>query len=223
MYYHLILVPFILIGTIITWRARNKENYKTVAVFQPVTTILTIAVAALSFLAPNVIPGFTVWILVGLVLSLAGDIFNINMSNDKILYAAIIVFFFAYLVYPIGITVYNGFYWQDIIVGVILLASMVCLLSYVWKHLENQWKIPGTLYKLVMIFMVSRGVSTFFGDTFSLTQAIMLSVGTAILYIADSEYAVHRFVKPFKTIYGPILYPTGQLLIALSCSYFPAA
>ena len=62
----LLLVPLILVGTWITWRARNREDYRTVAIFQPLTTALTLAVAALGLLAPSANPGFTAWILLGL-------------------------------------------------------------------------------------------------------------------------------------------------------------
>jgi hypothetical protein len=44
-----------------------------------------------------------------------------------------------------------------------------------------------------------------------------------MLFVADFEYSIHRFRRPFETIYGPLLYPTGQLAIALSTSFFPAA
>ena len=220
MYYHLFPVPFIIIGMLITWRARNKEEYKTVSIFQPITTVLTIAVAALTLLTPNSHLGFTIFMLAGLGLSLAGDIFNINMSKDKILIAALFVFLVAYLIYPIGITVYHGFCSEDIYIGVGLLLIYFFLMIFLWKGLGREWRIPVALYALVMLFMVSRAISTFFGSFFSLTQAILLTIGTSILFIADTEYGIHRFMKPFKMIIGPILYPTGQLLIALSPAYF---
>ena len=223
MYLQLLPVPLILVGTWITWRARNREDYRTVAIFQPVTTVLTLAVAALGLLAPGANPGFTAWILLGLGLSLAGDVFNINMSRDEILYPALMVFLVAYLVYPIGITIYDGFHREDIAVGIALLLIWAAVVALLWKDLDRSWRIPVMVYALVMLIMVSRGIATFFGDVFSTTQAVLLSAGTSMLFVADLEYSVHRFKRPFRTIYGPLLYPTGQLAIALSTSYFPAA
>lgn len=223
MYLHLLPVPLILIGTWITWRARNREDYRTVAIYQPVTTVLTVAVAALALLVPDASPGFTAWILLGLGLSLAGDVFNINMTRDEILYPAILVFLVAYFVYPIGIIIYDGFHLEDIVVGIVLLLIWAGVVAHLWRDLGSRWRIPAAAYTLVMLFMVSRGIGTFFGEVFSTTQAVMLSAGTSMLFVADCEYSVHRFKRPFQTIYGPLLYPTGQLLIALSPSYFPAA
>ncbi len=221
MHLPLLLVPLILAGTWITWRARNREDYRTVAIFQPLTTVLTLAVAALGLLAPSANPGFTTWILVGLGLSLAGDVFNINMTRDEILYPALLVFLVAYLIYPLGIIVYDGFHWEDIVVAALLLLVWAAVVAHLWKDLGTGWRIPAMAYTMVMLFMVSRGIGTFFGDVFSTTQAVFLSAGTSMLFVADVEYSIHRFKRPFQTIYGPLLYPTGQLAIALSTSYFP--
>ena len=221
--WQLLPVPLIVIGTWITWRARNREDYRTVAIYQPLTTVLTIGVAALGLLTANANPGFTGWILSGLVLSLAGDIFNINMSRDEILYPALIVFLVAYLVYPIGIVVYDGFHFEDIFVAAALLLIFAGVMAHLWRDLEGGWRVPVMIYALAMLFGVSRGIATFFGDTFSTSQAVLLSAGTSMLFIADTEYGIHRFKRPFGTIIGPILYPSGQLAIALSTSYFPPA
>jgi uncharacterized membrane protein YhhN len=223
MYLQLLPVPLILIGTWITWRARNREDYRTVAIYQPVTTVLTLAVAALGLLAPNASLGFTAWILAGLGLSLAGDVFNINMSRDEILYPALLVFLVAYLVYPLGIIVYDGFHREDIAVAALLLLVWVAVVAHLWKDLGTGWRISAAAYALAMLFMVSRGIGTFFGDVFSTTQAVLLAAGTSMLFVADVEYSIHRFKRPRPTIYGPLLYPTGQLAIALSTSYFPAS
>jgi uncharacterized membrane protein YhhN len=216
-------IPLIAAGTWITWRARNRADYPRVALFQPVTTALTLLVAALGLTTPSAHLGFTLWILAGLGLSLVGDVFNIDMSRDDILHAALIVFVGAYLVYPVGIAVYDGFHLQDLAVAAVLLLVYAALLATLWRHLDRGWRIPVMAYALVMLFMVSRALGTFFGDFFGTTQAVLLSLGTASLFIADAEYSIHRFVRPFRTIIGPILYPGGQLAIALSTSYFPSA
>ena len=143
MHLQLLPVPLILIGTWITWRARNREDYRTVAIYQPVTTVLTLAVAAFGLLAPAANPGFTAWILLGLGLSLAGDVFNINMTRDEILYPALIVFLVAYFVYPIGITIYDGFHPEDIAVGAVLLLVWAAVVAHLWKHLGSRWRIPA--------------------------------------------------------------------------------
>ena len=115
---------------------------------------------------------------------------------------------------------YNGFHPQDVALTLVGLLLWGTWIGVTWKSLGPGWRIPGMIYAAVMIFMVIRAASLFFGTAFSSTQAILLTAGTALLTIADFEYSIHRFVKPRPWIYGPLMYPTGQLLIALSPAYF---
>ena len=219
MYYHLIPVPICIALTVYYFIIKNKEDLKKNALIQPLTTLVAIVVAALSFLHPNVNPAYTTWILVGLGLSFLADIFNIDMKNDRILLAAIGVFVIAYTEYGIAFTVFSGFQSQDWFLAAFFLIIYILLMITYWPGLGS-FRVPVLLYGLVMPFMVWRAASTFFGNFFSLTQSILVTAGTAALYIGDIEYGFHRFRKPLKLIVGPLLYEGGQLLIALSCSYF---
>jgi len=219
MYYHLIPVPFhlVLIGLYLV--ARNHNDLKKTAIIQPVATFVALSIAGLSYFSSNSNWEYTLWILIGMVLCFLADIFNIDMTNDKILYAAIGVFLIAYMEYAATFTHFNGFHWQDWIVGGVFLLIYIFLMRLYWKGLGN-FKIPILVYGLVMPFMVTRAISTLFGSSFSLVSAILVSLGSMMLFIGDAEYGVHRFYKPIKFSIGPICYAGGQLLIALSCSYF---
>ncbi len=219
MAYHLLPVPLSIAGIVVYLVARNRNDLKTVAIVQPLLTLLSIAVAALSLLGPRTNPAYTAWILVGLALAFAADVFNIDMTSDKIVMAALAIFVAAYLTYGIGLTVFNGFHRQDLVTGLLLFLAYLALMRYLWPGLGS-FRIPVLIYGLVMPFMVHRAISTFFGTVFSTTQAILLTAGTAMLYLGDLEYAIHRFRRPIKYSAGPILYAGGQLLVALSCAYF---
>jgi uncharacterized membrane protein YhhN len=220
MYYHLIPVPVNLILIVIYLIARNRKNLKLTAIVQPITTFISITIAALSFLSPRVNPDYTVWILVGLGLCFLADIFNIDMNNDRIFYAGMATFILAYLEYAITYTKFNaGFQPQDIYVGIIFVLIYVLLIRLYWKGL-GKYKLPVMIYGLFMPFMVTRAISTLFGDSFSLTAAILATVGSSLLFCGDVEYGMHRFRKPGNFTVGPICYAGGQLLIALSCAYF---
>jgi uncharacterized membrane protein YhhN len=219
MYYSLIPVPVYLALIILYMFARNRNDLKKTSFIQPTATFLALVIAALSFFSPAADQGYTIWILVGLGLCFLADIFNIDMTNDKILYAAIGVFVIAYLEYAVTFTRFNGFHWQDFIVAGIFLLIYLFLMSLYWKGLGN-FKIPVLIYGLVMPFMVTRAISTLFGSNFSIVSAVLVTVGCVMLFLGDVEYGVHRFRKPLKFFFGPICYAGGQLLIALSCSYF---
>lgn len=219
MYYHLIPLPFHLVLIALYLIARNRNDLKKTAIIQPVATFVAIVIAALSFFSPLADNEYTVWILIGMGLCFLADIFNIDMTNDKILYAAIGIFVIAYLEYAVTFTRINGFHWQDLIVAGIFILIYIFLMRLYWKGLGN-FKIPIMIYGLVMPFMVTRAISTLFGSSFSLLSAILISVGCTMLFLGDVEYGIHRFRKPLKVFLGPICYAGGQLLIALSCSYF---
>jgi uncharacterized membrane protein YhhN len=80
---------------------------------------------------------------------------------------------------------------------------------------------PVLLYILVICFMVNRAVSTFYGTYFTPTQAWLLCIGAILFWQSDLLLAINRFRRPFKSEpAGLFLYYGGQLLIALSASYF---
>ena len=199
--------------------ARNRNDLKKTTIIQPTLTFLALVVALLSFFSPAADKGYTTWILIGLGLCFLADIFNIDMTNDKILYAAIAVFVIAYLEYAVTFTRFNGFHRQDLIVAGIFLLVYAFLMQLYWKKLGN-FRVPVLVYGLAMPFMVTRAISTLFGIGFSVFSALLVTVGCMLLFLGDVEYGVHRFRKPLKFFFGPICYAGGQLLIALSCSYF---
>ncbi len=219
MYLHLIPVPFHLVLIAIYLVARNRNDLKKTAIIQPVATFVAMLIAALSFFSPQADTSYTIWILIGMGLCFLADIFNIDMTNDKILYAAIGAFVIAYLEYAITFTRFNGFQRQDLLVAVIFILIYIFLMRLYWKGLGN-FKIPILIYGLVMPFMVTRAISTLFGSSFSLLSAILVTVGCTMLFLGDIEYGMHRFRQPLKFFFGPICYAGGQLLIALSCAYF---
>jgi uncharacterized membrane protein YhhN len=76
----LIPVPRGVITAVLLVRAAAPEQ-RQVYVLKPLTTLLVILVAALSFLSPTADPGFTVWMLVALVFSLNGDVAPMFKDN----------------------------------------------------------------------------------------------------------------------------------------------
>jgi uncharacterized membrane protein YhhN len=220
MNYSLFIVPVNVVIIIFYLIARNQQNLKLTSIIQPLTTLLSIGIAAVSFLDPNVNHSYTFWILVGLGLSFLADIFNIDMNNDKIFFAGIAVFILAYLEYAITYTRFNnGFHQQDILIGIIFILIYILLMCLYWKRL-GKYKLPVMIYGLFMPFMVTRAISTLSGGIFPLTSSILVTSGSLMLFIGDVEYGIQRFYKSGKFTIGPICYAGGQLLIALSCAYF---
>jgi len=219
MFYACIPAYLFIIFTILYLIARNRNDLKHTAFLQPALAFLALIIAAASFLSPAVNTGYTIWILIGLTICFITDLFRIDMGNDKILHIAIIVLVVAYLEYAITFTLFNGFQPEDFIFGAIFLIVYGLLMRLYWKGL-GKFKIPVMIFGVVMLLMVTRAISTLFGNAFSLVSAILVTVGALLLLLGNVEYGMHRFFKPVKFFYGPLCYACGQLLIALSCSYF---
>jgi uncharacterized membrane protein YhhN len=216
---HLIPIPFLLVTVPLLVTAALKGNQRLVYVFKPLSTLLVIAVALLSLLAPDVQPAFTWWVVAGLVLSLGGDVALMWESNRAFL-IGLVLFLLAHVVYSIAFTVPNGFHAADLISGAVLLAVAAAIYLYLRPGL-GRMQGPVILYTLIICFMVNRAISTFFGDAFTPTQAWLLSLGAVFFMFSDIVLAVNRFRRPMKRHRLSLFaYYLGQLLIALAPAYF---
>jgi uncharacterized membrane protein YhhN len=216
---HLIPIPFLAVTVTLLVRAELRHDPRLRYFLKPLSTLLVIAVALLSFLAPNVQASFTLWVTLGLVLSLGGDVALMFQSNRAFL-IGLVLFLLAHVVYAIGFTLPNGFHAADLITGAVLLALAVGIYLYLKPGL-GRMKGPVLFYILIICFMVNRAASAFFGTAFTTTQAWLLTLGATLFWLSDLVLAVNRFRHPFEANrLGLFLYYGGQLLIALSPSYF---
>lgn len=216
----LILIPFLVVTVSLLVRARFRDDRKQEFLFKPLSTLGVIAVALLSFLVPGSQTTFTLGITLGLVLSLGGDVALMFRSN-RAFRIGLVLFLLAHIVYSVVFTVPNGFHRQDLISGAVLLALAVPIYLYLRPGLGGL-KGPVILYILVICFMVNRAVSAFWGEAFTQTQAWLMSTGAFLFWLSDLMLAINRFRHPFRAeSLSLFLYYGGQLLIALSPSFFP--
>ena len=215
----LIPIPFLLVTVPLLVRAALRGDQRQVYILKPLSTLLVIAVALLSLLNPHAQPAFTLWIAVGLVLSLGGDVALMFETNRAFL-VGLVLFLLAHVVYSITFTVPNGFHPADIATGAVLMGIAVAIYVYLRPGL-GRMQGPVIAYTLIICFMVNRAISAFFGDAFTTTQAWLLSLGAIFFMLSDIVLAVNRFRRPMeKHRLSLFAYYLGQLLIALSPAYF---
>lgn len=201
-------------------RAGFAGNQKQVYVFKPLSTTLVIIVAALScFVADNYNLSYTLAIILGLLFSFGGDV-ALMFKSKRAFMIGLILFLIAHVIYSIVFTVYSGFVEGDLISALILILLAIIIYFYLYPGLEEM-KIPVLIYIFVITFMMNRAISTFSGEFFNNTQAVLISIGAGLFFISDLILAINKFKKPFK--YHRIslaFYYSGQLLIALSTGFF---
>jgi uncharacterized membrane protein YhhN len=216
----LIPIPFLAITVTMLVRAGLRSDQRQVYFFKPLSTLLVIGVALLSLTTPQAQPSFTLWITLGLILSLGGDV-ALMFESGRAFLIGLVLFLLAHVVYSIAFTVPNGFHPGDLATGAVLLVLAAGIYLYLKPGL-GAMQGPVIVYILVICFMVNRAASAFFGDSFSTTQAWLMTIGATLFWLSDLALAVNRFRHPFKAErLSLFLYYGGQLLIALSPSYFP--
>jgi uncharacterized membrane protein YhhN len=217
---HLIPIPVLIVSVILLVRARFRSDMRQEFVLKAISTLLVIVVALLSLLVPSARPSYTLWIALGLVLSLGGDL-SLVSSSDRLFRVGLVLFLLAHVVYSIAFTAPNGFHPQDLVTGAILLVLGIGIYLYLRPGLGRMGGSVA-LYILVICFMVNRAASTFFGTAFSLAQAWLVTFGAFLFWVSDLLLAINRFRKPLRAApLGLLLYYAAQLLIALSPSFFP--
>jgi uncharacterized membrane protein YhhN len=215
---NLTLIPLLAVTTTLLVRAQFRGAARQVYIFKPLSTLLVIVVALLSFATPGVQSAYTWGIVLGLLLSLGGDV-ALMFSSNKAFLAGLVLFLLAHVAYSIVLTVPNGFHQQDLITGALL--SILAVIAYLYLRPSlGSMKGPVIAYMVIICFMVNRAASAFFGVAFSATQAWLLTVGATLFWLSDLVLAVNRFRHPFEANrLSLFLYYGGQLLIALSPSY----
>jgi len=215
----LIPIPFIAVTVTLLILAALRGNDKQVYLWKPLSTLLVILVALLSFTTLGVKPAYTWGIVLGLVLSLGGDVALMFKANRWFL-IGLVLFLLAQIGYSIVFTVPNGFHLQDLATAAVLLVLAALIYLYLKPGL-GKMQGPVIFYILAICFMVNRAVSTFLGSFFTTTQAWLIALGAILFWLSDLLLAVNRFRHPFRLErLGLYLYYGGQLLIALSPSYF---
>jgi uncharacterized membrane protein YhhN len=214
------IIALLIIFVTLLIRAEFAGYQKQIYIFKPLSTILVIIIAALSIFVPEKYNlNYTLAIILGLLFSFGGDIALIFKSKRAFM-IGLALFLIAHVVYSIVFTVYSGFVKADLISGLILILLAIIIYFYLYPGLERM-KIPVLIYVLIISYMMNRAISTFSGEFFNNTQAILISIGAGLFYISDLILAVNKFKKPFK--YHRIslaFYYSGQLLIALSTGFF---
>lgn len=124
---------------------------------------------------PGVKVGYTTGVLVGLILSLGGDV-ALMFPSGRAFLAGLALFLLAHVAYAVTFTLFNGFYPGDLASGGLLLVLAVAVYRYLKPDLE---KMKGSVivYIAVMCLMVNWAISAFFGVIFTQTQAWLMSAG----------------------------------------------
>ncbi|MAT45403.1 MAG: hypothetical protein CL609_24000 [Anaerolineaceae bacterium] len=205
------LLLFIIVG-IVEWAAAGKKWRKLRVVTKPLSLILL-------FIWFGMMGGWQVgwWFGLGLVFSLAGDVFLLLRSRYFI--AGLGAFLTAHICYIIG---YNQsplvFSWWMLvhlaIVGAVVTIAYPKIIGGLRRRLEyKKLTIPVSLYILTIVFMLISALFCWFRPDWGIAPAVVTATGALLFTISDSLLAAGRFLRPIP--YGNFMvmftYHLGQL------------
>ncbi len=191
-------------------RAEYRGPKRMVYVCKPLTTTLILALA-LSHAVP-VSPAYRAAIALGLVCSLAGDVF-LMLPTDRFL-QGVASFLLAHVVYLVAFTRDAAFGAVPWLLAPCLLLGAV-MLALLWPGL-GRMRGPVIVYLAVILAMLwqAQGRAVALGTT-----SAALAANGALLFVAsDAALALDRFRRPYRAAQAVILptYYAAQLLIAWS-------
>lgn len=220
-------LPFFVLFMIGDMKGRKNNNLKLVSICQPMTTIMALLCAVLSFFG-NTQSTYTLWIIIGLAISAFADSVLVKRDDKQAFMKGMAMFLVAISIYGVTWTRLSGFQSQDLVITVIALIVYI-IISMIF--MDSRGGIDGMptfkvtvgvlIYLLAFCLIVSRAVSTFYGDYFTTTQSILMTTGIVSFFAGDLQLGIYHFTdKDFPMEQAPAFYFVGQLFIALTCSYF---
>ena len=215
-----LLVPTFLAATL-DWYAVYKGWKKLEYFLKPITMVFLFGwlFTATGF------TGIALWFAIGLVLSLAGDIF-LMLPNEQFI-AGLVAFLLAHIAYVIG---FNPSLPPLTVVGVVFAVIVVLIGWQLYRNiaagLAKQGKTalqkPVLAYTVVISLMQISALMTLLRADWSFNAALTVSIGAALFMLSDAILAWNKFVNPIKNgrVMNMAAYHLGQIILIVGVSMY---
>lgn len=180
-------------------------------IFKPLATILILGIAFANWISRQ--QNYALWICVGLVFSLAGDV--LLMWPERHFVAGLAAFLLAHIAYLVAFTRGVKFpaHWAIWIVYLAIATAMYLALN---ARLPAELKVPVALYALAVATMAAQAMGRY---VVSRSPVAMLAAAGGIFFtVSDGLLAVDRFWAgiPYDAVVVLVPYYVAQVLMALS-------
>lgn len=210
-----LLLPTLLAATL-DWYAVHKGWKKLEYFLKPITMVFLFGWLFTS----TGFTGIALWFGVGILLSMAGDIF-LMLPQDKFI-AGLVAFLLAHIAYIIGFTPNMPRITLPSILAIIVVAVIGWqLYVHISAGLKAQGKEklqkPVLAYTIVIAIMQITALLTLFRPEWTKNAALTVSLGAALFMLSDAILAWNKFVKPIKNgrTINMAAYHLGQIILML--------
>ena len=189
------------------WFFEYRDNQKGIYVTKPAVMILLIAWAWFYTDLPALMSRYDtasmMWFIIGLIFSLAGDVFL--MLADRFFLAGLVSFLFAHIAYTVGFEHLIPPEGSGLAAGVIA-ATLIVTALWLYARLaagmersgKSKMRFPVMIYTIVIMLMVYTALLSLFDPAWSLPSALLVSAGAVLFLISDILNGWVRFVGPIR-------------------------
>ncbi len=163
--------------------------------------------------------GWVGWFVLGLALSLAGDIFL--LLADRFFLAGLVAFLLAHLAYIAGFNTPPppfSFFTLALAIPLAMLAARIYrdIAAGLSAHGLANLRRPVLAYTLVIAVMTLSALGTLFRLDWRPVAALWVSLGAVLFFISDIILAYNRFVRawPRARLWNMMAYHLGQMALA---------
>lgn len=197
-----------------------EKKWKTVEYLTKPAVILLFLVWLLQ---NRLLSGGMLWFSLGLVFSLAGDVFLMLPGNFFI--PGLIVFLLAHVMYLVGFNLSI----TSISVPILIISLLFFtgtqfyyrrLARSLQEHQQEKLKLPVAIYTTIISLMAISAMFTLSNPAWNPLHAVIVTCGAVLFVLSDSLLAWNKFVAPIS--HAPLLvmlaYHLGQLGIILGAA-----
>jgi len=180
-------------------------------IFTPLATLLILAIAFANWRVRK--NPYSLWIAIGLLFSLAGDV--LLLRSDHFFTLGLSAFLFTHIAYLVAFTRGTRFPARPI-VWVLYLLFAACCNFLLFSRLPAALRLPVAIYSVFLLSMAAQAM----GRSFFLrsSAARLAAIGALLFVLSDGLLALDRFYAPLR--FAPLLvllpYYAGQWLITSS-------
>jgi uncharacterized membrane protein YhhN len=209
------LIVLVLAVALTDWAAVYKNWKKVEYAAKPAT----LALLFVWLLVVSRLQGVIIWFGLGLLFSLAGDVFL--MFSDRWFILGLAAFLLAHLMYIAGFNLPLpdvSPVWS-LGLAVVLGLSAARLLRRIVEGLGarglRRLVGPVLLYGMLITLMLLSAMLTLFREEWKVTTALLVSVGAVLFYFSDIVLAWDKFVAPVRNgrLLNMVTYHLGQIAL----------